>query len=182
MVNVTPQNVAGGEKATPVGTDTVNIQETGDGSVKYATLTNIGNAMGWTGGGAVDQDHIDTTETIGSTGSYVDLTTVGPSVTLTTGTRVRVTISCDVKMTTSFTGNTAFMSFAVSGASTLAADEARAVWINGHSGFDTNFNIPLERTFVIEGLTAGSNTFTAKFKKDGQNWSFGNRRIMVEAL
>lgn len=134
------------------------------------------------GSGAVDMDHIDTTETIGSTGSFVDLATVGPAVTLATGTRAKVTISCDVKMTTSFSGNTAFMSFEVSGDSSLAADNARAVWINGHSGFDTNFNIPLERTFIVEGLTAGSNTFTAKFKKDGQNWSFGNRRIIVEAL
>lgn len=50
MANVRPQGVAGGQKTTPVGTDTIVLQETADGTVKYATLSDVFTALGVSGG------------------------------------------------------------------------------------------------------------------------------------
>lgn len=41
MANVTIQQIAGGAKTAPVGTDTLEIQETAGGTSKYATLANL---------------------------------------------------------------------------------------------------------------------------------------------
>jgi hypothetical protein len=41
MADVTIQGVVGGEKTTPVGTDTLEIQETSNGTSYWATLANL---------------------------------------------------------------------------------------------------------------------------------------------
>jgi hypothetical protein len=115
---------------------------------------------------------VATSQTTTST-SYTDLTTTGPAVTLTTGTRVLVTLSSIIFNTGV---NNSWMAVAVSGATTLAADDARAIVVTGTTGLSAS------RTFELTGLTAGSNTFTAKYKVTGGTGTFQNRDIVVIPL
>jgi len=108
--------------------------------------------------------------------SYVDLATSGPAVTLVTGTKALVMWSSFSYLGTT-TNEYARTSIAVSGATTVAASDS--YWttpyiVNGGTRpFTTN-------AYVFTGLTAGSNTFTMKYKTDvGNAMVFGFRRINV---
>lgn len=120
---------------------------------------------------------VSTTETTTSL-TYTNLTTTGPSVTITTGTSVIVIISADIRNTVS-TGNTAWVSIDVSGATTIAASDTNAFYASSPGG---GFNISGARAVLITGLTPGSNIFTLKYRVDGQTWAFENRTIAVFAL
>lgn len=88
--------------------------------------------------------------------TYTDLSTVGPTVSIQTGTSALVTVS-----TMSYNNDGvyfAWMSFAVSGATTLAASDDYAA--ASRYGNQTS----VSKTFLLTGLTAGVNTFTAKYK------------------
>jgi hypothetical protein len=108
--------------------------------------------------------------------SYTDLATSGPSVTITTGTKALVIITAKIKNTTSTRG--ANVGYAVSGATTIAAADDISLYSQNGSA-----------TEVIQGasfahrvtLTAGSNTFTAKYKRgDFQGTAtFYDRSIIV---
>jgi hypothetical protein len=117
---------------------------------------------------------VATSQTTATTGSWVNLATVGPAVTLTTGTVVLVVISGNLKC--SLAGTAVSMSFEVTGASSLAADSTRSlVWTPGVANDVAQFcnYIP------VTGLTAGTNTFTAKYATNGGTATFLNRHIMV---
>jgi hypothetical protein len=109
--------------------------------------------------------------------SFTDLATV-QAVTVTTGTRALIILSA--LATTPSPGDTSRirMGFAVSGASTIAASNDYALMWEGN-------NIPYYdfgggTSFIITGLTAGSNTFTAKFSSDlGANALWEDRRLAV---
>lgn len=107
--------------------------------------------------------------------SFTALTTAGPAVTLTTGTKAFLILSSRMEGTS--TSTRGYMSYAVSGATTIAANEGRAQelkvqadqFIDQHS-----FGI------LITGLTAGSNTFTAQYKSQtGAIVYFTERRLAV---
>ena len=108
--------------------------------------------------------------------SYTDLATAGPAVTITTGTRALVIITAKIRNTTSTRG--ANVGYAVSGATTIAATDDISLYSQNGSA-----------TEVIQGasfahrvtLTAGSNTFTAKYKRgDFQGTAtFYDRSIIV---
>lgn len=117
----------------------------------------------------------DNAETTAST-TPVDLTTVGPSVTLTTGTQVL----CSISMSCS--SNTAnaiqIMGVACSGATTFAANSS-----NDHllrlSHATVNGIQQAANCFLITGLTAGSNTFTAKYWVNAGTGTFQYRTMSV---
>jgi hypothetical protein len=117
---------------------------------------------------------VATSQTTTST-SYTDLATVGPAVTLTTGATALVTVGGQIQCSASTI--TAFMSWAVSGATTSAAVDA------GRAAAIANVNlICASRVFLMTGLTPGSNTFTAKYKVNGvATGTFQDRYIMVQA-
>jgi hypothetical protein len=118
---------------------------------------------GPTNSGAVITNYESTTST-----SYTALSTAGPEVTLTTGTKALVVVS-------SFLGNRASMSFDISGASSFSAADTKAVQTNG----DAN-PIIASGVYLMTGLTAGSNTFTAKYRSaNGSSAPFQNRNIAV---
>lgn len=125
---------------------------------------------------SVDAANITTTETTASV-TYADLTTVGPSVSVTTGVSAIVWLSAIISKTT--TGNTGVLSFAVSGATTVAAADANACYAISAVA---NGNSAISRVVKIQGLTPGVNTFTAKYRVDGGTFSFQNRSIAVMAL
>ena len=116
---------------------------------------------------------VSTSQTTASA-SYVDLATVG-AVTITTGTTALVTVSCNAQNVTA--GASVYMGFAVSGATTTAASDTYAAWYRN----STNFQTQLSATFPVT-LTAGSNTFTSKFRVDAGTGIYLSRNISVIAL
>lgn len=114
---------------------------------------------------------VQTSQTTTST-SYTDLATSGPAVTLTTLTAAYVMVACWMSNSAS---NRNAMSYAVSGATTLAASDT---WMM--STF--NYNIGAFQSMRISrqvALTAGSNTFTAKYRTTAGTSTFQRRRIAV---
>lgn len=124
---------------------------------------------------AIDSASIDTNQTTTST-SYVDLTTAGPSVTLTTGTSAIVFISA-VQRNDGGAGN--YVSVAVSGATTLAASDGNALYTNQDGAQQRIGGAVMKK---LTGLTAGSNTFTLKYRVTANTGYFYNRSIAVIAL
>jgi len=119
-----------------------------------------------------DEDIVATSQTTTST-SYTDLATAGPAVTVVTGTTAVVGLyNSNVN-----TGSTsALMSFEVSGASTIAANDNMAIGISGTNATREG------ATFLVTGLTAGSNTFTCKYRVGAGTGTYVDRRIFVLPL
>jgi len=115
----------------------------------------------------------------GTTTSTSYTTTLGgtpgtnPSVTVTTGTKVLVTLTGYVEIN----NDTAYMSFAVSGATTMAAADATALRFATSSAGSGN---QASATYVVT-LNSGSNTFTLQYKSGSVNHTatFANRNIIV---
>lgn len=120
--------------------------------------------------------HVATSQTTTST-TYADLGTSGPAVTANTGTSAIVTVSGG--MTNSDVNGYTFMSYAVSGATTSSAADARAMQFIHSVG---NFGNQLSFQYVHTGLTAGTNTFTAKYRVTTGTGTFANRSISVQSL
>ena len=109
---------------------------------------------------AIGTNTVSTSQTTAS-GTYTDLATAGPTVTLTTTTKALVIL------TAYLTGNVGaeeyFMSFAVSGATTIAAADTQALRIDISTA---NEGTQMSAVYPVT-LTAGSNTFTAKYRRGG---------------
>lgn len=129
---------------------------------------------------ANDTAEVTTSQDTTST-TYTDLATLGPSVTVTTGTKALVLFVCSWH-----NGNTGAVQpkidFAVSGATTRSASTTTQV-------IAPNIAIgaggPLGRIvgWAVVTLTAGSNTFTVKYaSSSGGTASFSNRQIFVMNL
>jgi hypothetical protein len=129
---------------------------------------------------AADSASVSTSQTTTST-SFTDLSTAGPAVTLTTGTSAIVTITCDVGQDPSI-GPDMFVGVAVSGATTIAASSNPYITVNGDE-IDSQNAGTFSSTFKISGLTAGSNTFTMKYRVSSTSTAyFANRHITVLSL
>jgi hypothetical protein len=105
--------------------------------------------------------------------AYADLATAGPAVTVVTGAKAIVTLTAQLQNSGA---SAAFMAYAISGATTLAAADATAL-------FNNNPNTSIwqaSASYMQTGLTPGSNTFTAKYRVTGNTGTFLNRSIIVE--
>jgi hypothetical protein len=106
--------------------------------------------------------------------TYTDLVTAGPAVTLTTGTKALVIVIAELNPASQ---EFCYMSAAVSGASTVAASDAWAIYIAMVSG---GIYSRQSSAKLFTGLTAGSNTFTAKYRtNNGSTGGFLNREIIA---
>jgi hypothetical protein len=112
-----------------------------------------------------------------TSGSYVDLATAGPSVTITTvGTVAVVWMAGRYYNTTA--GQDGSIAVVVSGATTVAAaDGNAAVSANTVAGFA----VPFGRIVILTGLTPGSNTFKLQYKRSAGTAHFLDRTIAVFA-
>lgn len=119
---------------------------------------------------------VTTSESTGGTG-YGDVATPGPAVTVNTGTKAIVMVSSIVQNSTA--SQNSYASYAVSGASTIAASDDRAVIITAAA---INQTLRASAVYMETALTAGSNTFTMKYRVTGGTGSFQNRRIVVIPL
>ncbi len=118
-------------------------------------------------------DFISAQETTTTVGTFVDLATVGPQVTVTTSTKAFLFMYCH-SFNSSGGVNRSFMAYAVSGATTIAAGNATAIDVNQTGG--QRFALGQ----LVTGLNAGSNVFTAKYTVSGAStgtWS--DRRLAV---
>jgi len=119
---------------------------------------------------------VATSETTTSS-TPADLATAGPAVTVTCGTSVLVALYSWV--TNNADGGFGVAGYAVSSATTVAADVDRSVV---YVATDTNSReIAASAVLIHTGLTAGSNVFTMKYwvPSGGGTASFRRRRIAV---
>jgi len=139
----------------------VNITPKGTGRVQLA------------GAGEAQTATVNTSETETNT-SFDDMTTPGPAVTATIGSRglALVTFSCEM----SNSGGFNVVSYAVSGANTIAASDDISV-VTSVTAAET-----YSRTVLLTGLTAGSTTFTMKYRVTAGTGTFLRRRIAVVPL
>lgn len=118
---------------------------------------------------------VSTSQTTTST-TYTNLATVGPSVTVDTGTKALVVVTFEGFSSTVAAWNR--MSYVVSGASSIAAADSRSAWFATPSGGGAS----VIGIGYHTNLTAGSNTFTAKYRVSAGTGTFANRNIFVIPL
>lgn len=108
-----------------------------------------------------------------TTASFGDLATVGPSVTVNTGTRAVIVITCQLANNT--VGQYARVSYQVSGATSISPSFLHALaWQNAGS---TQY---MACSYVTwQTLNSGFNTFTMKYYASGGTATFLRRRILV---
>lgn len=135
------------------------------------TFTDVAGSA--TSAPANDSADVDTIESTTSD-TFTDLATAGPAVTVTTGTKALVVLTAKMRNSTSGFGG--HMSFAVSGSTTVAATTDHALY---HLSASADQEQGASYAYLIEGLTAGSNTFTAKYRREGGTAQFQFRHIAV---
>lgn len=119
---------------------------------------------------------VTASETTGST-SFTDLTTPGPSVSVTTGTSALYAFAAETANNTG--GSYTIMDFAVSGASTRSPTANTSVEFTSASA---NQGARVGVFDLITGLTAGVNVFTCKYAVGSNTGTWGKRRLIVIPL
>jgi hypothetical protein len=123
-------------------------------------------------------DKVDTQETTTST-TPANLATVGPTVTVTTGTKAIVIQGGRIGPNTNGATASVKMSWAISGATTRAASDD---WAAGGVGMGVNGVLYTSRWYLATALTAGSNTFQAKYSVSSGTGTFQFRSLHVLPL
>jgi hypothetical protein len=116
---------------------------------------------------------VTTVETTTST-SYTNLATVGPQVTVTTGTSALVGFHC--RQSNSTLSSNVWTTYAVSGATTVAASDNFALSFDSPVANSTVYH---GTSFRVTGLTAGSNTFTLQYRVSAGTGTFHVRNLWV---
>jgi|LakMenEpi03Aug12_release.lakeMendotaPanAssembly.Ray.scaffolds.fasta_scaffold557822_1 hypothetical protein len=141
-------------------------------------LTSNGSVPSWAAPAASspasDSATVATSQTTTST-TYTDLATAGPAVTITTGTKALVIVSAGLAQGS--IGNRIYMSYAVSGATTIAASDTNCLQVSVYQA--TNQMLRSSSVSRLSTLTAGSNTFTAKYRTNGGTATIADREICV---
>lgn len=125
---------------------------------------------------ATASDAVATRESTAS-GSFVDLTTAGPAVTVTIGASGKAKVSVTAQIEATSTANGGAMGFVASGANTIAADYNRSLLSQPQGNY-----VQATATFWLSGLAAGSTTFTAKYAAQSGTAYFRARVIAVEPV
>ncbi len=123
-------------------------------------------------------DAIATDQSTAST-SYADLTTVGPTVTVTTG--VAAIVMFGAWMTNSTGGARAYMSYSMSGATTAAAQDLTSATVQITTAASGCY-VTCTRAYMHTGLTAGSTTFKCQYKGSTGTSNFQQRTLSVAGL
>ncbi len=105
---------------------------------------------------------------------YANLATVGPSVTVKTGTKALVIIAAYVNNNTA--AGSCNVGVAVSGASVIAPIDEASLYLGVPV---INASMVASHSRIMPGLTPGLNTFTLKYKQNGGTATFAHRRISV---
>lgn len=148
-----------------------NLNETAPGKATAANQYPVATGTNAIAMRAVDSDVVDAILNTSST-TYTGTT---PAVTITTGTKAYVHIYGYVSVDTN--SQTAYMTFDVSGATTAAANDNRAL---AAPRFTSAFAQQAGMTVLVTGLTAGSNIFECKYRVTGGTGTFDRRRISIQ--
>lgn len=126
---------------------------------------------------AAGSDFIETQQATAST-SYVDLATVGPTVTLVTGSTAFIVFGCWGTDTGNL-GNNQLMSVGVSGATSITASNSWMAF--GNEGLN---GVSMVSGYLFTNLNPGVNTFQAKYAKSGGSSTaeFTRRFLLVFAV
>ena len=119
------------------------------------------------------RETITDSETTAST-SYTDLSTIGPTVTVTTGPLALVIWGAQMSNATQDLSTR--MSIGVTGASTIAESDVRALSFDPSSAGGI---FQGSHAVFYDDLTPGVNTFTAKYRVAGGTGTFLRRRLIV---
>lgn len=120
-----------------------------------------------------DFARVDTFQTTTST-SYANLATVGPSVTVTTGTSAFVFHSCN--LANSVDNGNSYASWSISGATSRASLDQTAIQFDGIPANNAASGGMMD---LVTSLTPGNNTFTMQYRVASGTGSFGRRVIGV---
>jgi hypothetical protein len=122
---------------------------------------------------------VETSQSVANSSAWVDLATVGPSVTINfASSNSSALVICAAQAYKSTANATGMIGFAVSGSISQAAS-AIARYDNNSTGIGW---YALFGTRLVTGLSAGNNTFTMKYWSNGNTWSMSKRRIIVIPL
>lgn len=112
--------------------------------------------------------------------AYTDLTTIGPAVTVDIEASGAALVIVSARIYSDADGGQGLMTFDVSGATTVAGGDARALILTSPG---VNLYNATSRLYHVTGLVAGSNTFTSKYRRlGGTQATFGYRGIAVLPL
>lgn len=147
-----------------------NLNETAPAKASAAGQLFVSTGVNTIAARTVNADLISTSETSTST-TYVNLATIGPAVTATTAASAIVSTYVNMNNPT----NPIWMSYAISGATTNAEQDNRAVQLQAAGGQRVGATF-----FHSAILTPGSNTFTAKYRvSTSGTGTWSDRRLMV---
>lgn len=157
----------------------VVVKNLGDSSNAAAAAT-VASASSVQGAGTphiIGSTSITTEESKTGT-SYGDLATVGPAVTMVTGTSVTLEFGYYAFYASGSVLGSALTSFAISGATTLAAADANGFTITTPPV--ATYRSSASRAINYSSVTAGLNTFTLKYRCDpAGTFSWGGRYLIV---
>lgn len=123
---------------------------------------------------------VATAESTTST-TFADLTTPGPAVASTIGASGLALVAISAFNLCQVVGDEAIAAFAITGASTVAAQDSQKISMVADS--TNNGGMAHGRLVLVTGLTPGSNTFTMKYRTVGGNsGTFQHRQIVVIPL
>ena len=149
--------------------DVAKVTAPGQYAVSTAANALTARSYGW--------ERINTSQNLVSPSGYSDLSTVGPTVTVTTGTRALVLIAGQLDHGTD--NGDSKISYAISGATTQAASDT---WCIRRDGMAAGNSVRLSRHDLRVDLNAGSNTFTMKYFGSAGTQTYSNRVLAVFPL
>lgn len=156
----------------------LNIKNSALNTNNSVVTTNITNASVTasklaTGATSADQNTSSTTTSTAYTSTLADALTT--SVTVTIGANGVALVAVGAFLLNSG-ANFSLLSWAVSGATTIASSDSLSYEISGTTGAGGTF------THLQRSLTAGSTTFTLQYRVVGGTGTFSNRHISVVPL
>lgn len=137
-----------------------------------AALQEIG--AGGTGGATAGIAAVNTNQSTTST-TYADLATVGPSVTIDVPASGQVYLLISAGIESGVAGGACYMGVALSGANVAAAADTSII----HQAAAAGYIAAAAAAVVLTGLTAGSTTFTAKYRVGSSTGNFRNRKLVA---
>jgi hypothetical protein len=147
-----------------------NLLETAPAKASAAGQLFVSTGINTIAARVVAADLIATSETSTST-SYTNLATTGPTVAATTSASAIVAIYANMSNPT----NPIWMSYGITGATTNAENDNRAIQLQAAGGQRVGATF-----FHSAILTPGSNTFTAKYRvSTSGTGTWSDRRLMV---
>lgn len=150
-----------------------NLNETAPAKATAAGQIFVATGVNSIAARTMARARVETAETTGSS-SFTDLATVGPAVTVTTGTQALVIITAAINNSTVSVASSA--SFSVTGATAFSADNTVRIARDGvAAGALVRYSAA-----TLFTLTAGSNTFTMKYSTQAATTAtFSVREIIV---